>query len=192
MISFPKQDILQSWETINTYARQDSLTVSWDDDTQMLCVRGLDFDHDQVISDISALIFQGDVWSGQMTWDIGWRTSIQLGPYQYPLLIEGEPDDELSAIERHKAAAVSFIAANQDRWIRSIAERVYETYVEQFCDGAPCSRDAFSKALTITDCITFDPSSNKYEVYVNAGELLSPRLVHLIEIPGELFEIDLE
>ncbi len=76
--------------------------------------------------------------------------------------------------------------------MQSIAVQVFDTYVEKFCDGSPRSRDAFLQALTVTDYISFDPSSNKYEVYVSAGELLSPRLVHLIEMPGELFEIDLE
>ena len=190
--SFPEQETLRSWGAVQENSRQHSLTIQWDEDRQLLRVRGQEVQAEKIIDDLGALIFREDDASGDMHWDIGWRTSVQLGADQYPLLIEGEPDDEISVVHRHKAQAVSFIAANLGRWMQSIADQVYDTYVEEFCDESPCSRDAFLQALTVTDCITVDPSSNKYEVYVSAGELLSPRLVHLIEMPGELFEIDLE
>lgn len=190
--TFPERESLQNWEAVQGYAKSHSLVITWNSERQMLCVSGPEVEPEKIIDELGGMIFLNDNSPGSMHWDIGWRTNIQMGKEQYPLLIEGESDDQLAVIERYKAQAEFHIAKHLGGWIQTIASNLYETYLEKFCVGTPCSPETLEQALRLTDLICFDPASNKYEVYFTAGELLSPHLVHLVEIPGVLFEIDLE
>ncbi len=67
VITFPKQDVLLSWEAIESYARQNSLVINWDENAQVLSVRGAEVDHSKIIGDIAALIFHEENTSSHGT-----------------------------------------------------------------------------------------------------------------------------
>ena len=190
--TFPEQETLANWEAVQEYARRNSLIIHWSEERQLLCVAGPDVSPDRIIEDLGALIFREVTASERLYWDVGWRTSIEVGSEQYLLFIEGEPDDQVSAVQHHRSQAAAYIAANLGRWMQTIVSQIYGAYVEKSSNETPCSDEAFLQALKVTDSIAYDPTSNKYEVYVNAEALMPSRLIHLVEIPSELFEINLE
>ena len=192
VISFPKDDILENWQAIEDYARKSAIEIEWDDNRQMLVVKGMSLDHHGIIDDLAAILSVANGEADEFLWDQNWHCKIELHSQSHPFLIVGDREDSIALLRQAKVAAINHLNERIPEWMQAILIQIYPIYVERFGEGAPACQEDFLQMLHINDCIVFDPSCKQYELYVSAAPLIGTHLIHLVEVDGVLCAVELE